>query len=236
MNRNLKKIIYSICPSDELKASLGLNDLEGAVNILQETFTRIDTIPSEYTIFDALYASIEKNDPKEVLEMIILCEKLFFLDVASKVIELLDMLASDDKEIVAEHSGELFWGLKLLHEFPRVKDIDYEDFLRRLIKCKNKNYPQVDALDRVLTMPICGNEIDKTLANYIATLIHGNEITFYDVMLAILDDDPDTLMEKVEVMRYLRCFYYDLTAVAAERMKRRADALLAPGLERKKDF
>lgn len=235
MPNDIITAIFEICPSLNLREALLCSDYDTAFSIIQELMDEMDCYEQPFGLFDSLYEGIKNNNEGKIVEVIIRSEKLFFLNASRNIISYYSLLDNDITNPLANANTDFYFRyIGFIRRYPSVKNIDYNHFAQEFLKCSNKKYPKVNALEIVFSLDYDGE--DDLLVNYIESLIYGNEVSYEDVMECVLNEDYDTLMEKFLVIKYLRETYLDKVEKDIVELQKEIDFMKNFGLERKKPY
>ena len=237
MSKDIIDAIYEVYPNVNLKEALLFEDYDGAVEIIDSFLLQYDAIDGKFTIFDMLLEGIRKNNPEIIMEVIRICERPFFINAARNVIlhQSLDNSNVKEYENIANDKTDFYFKyVGFLNRYKEIVDIDFDSFCENFLSKKRKKYKKVEALKMVLAMENTCSEEEYIVEAFIEGLIDGGEVTFETVMSAVLNNDPDMLMEQVKVIKFLRETYYDLRVEEIKSKKALLDSVLNFGLKRKK--
>ena len=236
MEKNALKLIYQVCPKQQLMEALCCKDYDTGVAVLNEEFTKVDFLRNTFTIFDELSKGLESDSSIPIIRFIQKCIKEYSYLLAMDTINTLFNIDKDG--LTEEEQIDEAFDLELCTRYlSRITTIDSKqvtEFANKILTMKNKKYPKVRALKQVFGMPYKGEDVRKDLVKIVEDLIYGGEVTVYTVCEAMIDDKPDNLMEQMAIIRYLRELYHSLKESEVIALQNQIQRILDFGLKRTK--
>lgn len=136
MNRELKCLIGELFPGDNLKYALAINDYDLALGILIEA---ADVFIEEFGARDIgadLVRAFKRNNIGILRKVFSACEKIYFLEVASNVVDFFADLKSSDRIRIKSarmNTAVFFRDLTALNEILHYNHEDVDTFLAVLL-------------------------------------------------------------------------------------------------------
>lgn len=216
MNSLIKHKILEIIPSDELRKALYNNDYEYALSIVHDIYYDYNPFVDEFSCFDMLNEGIENKDIEVLENLFDFCAKLFNLEIIYKLIKGYTDDSIDFTNILCLRSS-----------------FDTSLFINKLINYDFKDIGIRKSMEDVLNLNIDAVDKDIIMTNYIEGLIHGNELTYNNIMDAYINDDLDTLLDKFYLIKYLRICYLKYQKDNILNLKRSIKLIEMIGLDNK---
>lgn len=217
INKALKRQILSIYPNEDLKKSLNAGDFDFAESFINEI---INGLSIELSIgdgpsglFNGLYYAIESEDIALFHKILISCFCLSTFTAISAVLATHSAMANPERRHTLPYlEKSYFLALNIINRYDELKNIDEIAAFNGLLALKRKRYSKVRGLKAVFRMPIADDltHLYSSLADYLEALIHSNELSPEDVTHTLLNEDYDSLMEKIKVLACLKEQYMEL--------------------------
>lgn len=213
MKRELKMQILSLCDSNELKKALLQNDYLMALGILEELYNYYDCFDGELSLFNLLYEDLCCDNLTSLVNTIDLCFHLTLISAMIRVVEFYVNKEDERTREFAEACTDIYFAnLTFLNQFKEFDVEDFERFALEMLARKNKHYKTVRALRKVFSLEVCtpGRDTRTIISDYIYGLILGQDFDYKFLVKAFLEDNVDLLMEKMDIIAFLRKDYLEL--------------------------
>lgn len=203
MDYKLINKISKIIPSQELKEHLLFGEYEDALEIVMDLAekTTDDNMDIDI-IFKIFYESIEDSDIKN-LEIITeyIINHLALENIGNLILSYINEDFSDTKEYFKE--------ISFINYYLDFENKDISKFYKELIAIRNKKYKEVEKYEMAFSFPINIPEgkSDPRLA-YVEALMESNSFWYEKLLKAIVEDNPDLIMEQIQVNVCLNDLYY----------------------------
>ena len=235
MEKNTLKLIYQVCPKQDLMEALYCKDYDTSIAVINGEIDKINFLVNTFTIFDELDVSLKSGSSIPIIRLIQKCRDEYAMFLALDTINTLDNLDKDlSIEETAEEKDDLELCTTYLSRVTNITSKQLTEFANQLLLLVDKKYPKVDSLRDVFAMPFKGSDVIKDMVPFIEDLIYGGEVTVYTVCESLIDNKPDDLMEQMAVIRYLRELYYTLREPEVNNLQKQIQSILDFGLKRTK--
>lgn len=205
MDRALQKLIGEMCDSKQIVKAMAEKDYDGIYEVLMELYEEHSILlTDEFSLFDIVYEAIKNENINDMVEIIKMCITLYKFNLISYIVEYFEKMEEDDtlKYNNSFQDKYLFNRLTL----NRLNDITEEEVLNaaeNIILLSDENYSKAEAIHIVLNMPIMDEDYNALL-RYSESLIHQNQLTYFNLVLGVIYNKLDAFMEEFHVMKALR--------------------------------
>lgn len=192
----------------------------------------------QFSIYDNLKTAIDNKDYNLLRHVLFNCLTLSLWESIYEVIQTDFLMNSESsKEYIVTCSKSYFSSLSLINNYG-VAEKNFEEFIASFMLMSDPESSRIKIIMDFLSIPTCSEDehVEDNLIPYFQSMICENDIGYYEVANAILNNDPTLLREHMVFLTYIRELYRDLldNSLEVKKMVEQLKEKYAYGLERKK--